>query len=106
MIDHELSFQHNDAHLEHFSQGKVLYRCQDHIFHQVLRNDKSQNRIHCFDIFGEYLRTLNVNILDSYAEQLVLYNHPIGNFQLIKKYLNELKRNPYKFIENLKMTLQ
>ena len=105
LIDHELGFQYTKAHIEHFHDDKIMNKYHDHIFYARLKKGAEGDKQYYFNEFGEYLRTLQVSKLDSYSNQLSEYNHPIGNFQLIKRYLNLLKNKPHKFEEILRNTL-
>jgi hypothetical protein len=106
LIDHELSCQITQGHIQYFNEGKVMYRdFSKHIFYERLKHEVSVDP-DCFESFGEYLRTLNVSVLDSYSDQLEEHRHPIGDYQLFKEYLRLLKRNHHQFIKNLKTTLQ
>ncbi|EAY26506.1 HipA family kinase [Microscilla marina] len=103
LIDHELGFQYTEAHIEHFRAKKLMNRYGDHIFYPMLNQGSIQE--YYFTIFEEYLRYLPVNILDSYANQLLKYKHPIGNYQLIKRFLGIIKAQPSQFIDILRSTL-
>lgn len=106
LIDHELSCQITQGHIQYFNEGKVMYfDVSKHIFYERLKHDVSVNP-DCFESFGEYLRTLNVSVLDSYSDQLEEHHHPTGDYQLFKEYLLLLKRNHHQFIKNLKTTLK
>lgn len=103
LIDHDVGCQITEAHIYDFNNGKFLRTFSDHIFYKTLRNGK--DRANYFHEFGEYLRTLKLSVLDNYADQLIEYNHPIGQFQVLKRYLQVLKGGYYKFEENLRKTL-
>lgn len=103
LIDHELVFQHTKTHVEHFRAKKLMNRYNDHIFYQKLKQGSSPKDY--FTEFEEYLRYLPVNALDSYANQLLKYKHPLGNYQLTKKFLRIIKAQPSQFVEILRNTL-
>lgn len=106
LIDHELSLQYSQEHIVSFNQGILFHKHMDHIFYHLLKQGKNNDQKHYFNEFGEYLKVLNVNKLENYKNQLYELDHPIGYFQLIKKYLTLLKKDYNKFIQLLRNTLQ
>jgi len=105
LIDHELSFQYSEEHINSFHKGVIINKYFDHLFYNILKSEKDSIKKHYFNEFGYYLKDLKVEKLESYMNQLYRYNHPIGQYQLIKKYLNLLKQYSHKFEEILRNTL-
>ncbi|MCF8248194.1 MAG: hypothetical protein K9J37_23445 [Saprospiraceae bacterium] len=106
LIDHELIFpfaddpnnDHNVA-LNNFRQVQWKYPYENHLFHPYLKKMRGTNKQDVFETFHDYLRNLNVNLLDEPHDFLQENGHPTGNPVLIKNYLTEIKHNSTSFIQ-------
>jgi hypothetical protein len=104
LIDHELAFQidekSSDEVLNHWFIQDRFFR--DHVFFDYLKHSNKADRQEYFDTFEEYLRTLNVNMLNSYFEQLSGAGFSPKNHILIREYIEQMKRNSSIFAQILK----
>lgn len=100
LIDHELSFSVNNQTIEDLKNNYWTFNYKNHIFYQYLKKGIKQEKY--FETFEHYLIRLNVNVIDSYLEQLKSFKHPINKSSLIKSYLEYIKGNSSKFITLLK----
>jgi hypothetical protein len=98
LIDHELILPFADS----LGSDRILseigsdthkwsYKYEDHLFYNLLKNKKSKKSI--FDTFIDYLERLNPDKLDPIAKQLEAKDLSVGNFELLKRYLCEMKAN-------------
>ncbi|HEX8547297.1 MAG TPA: HipA family kinase [Cytophagaceae bacterium] len=102
LIDHELSFNVNKTVIDLFNDDKLLYDSKKHIFYDYL--SKKGRKDHYFSTFHEYLRNLNLGVLDPYIKQLASFDHPMGDMDTIAEYLHNIKSNSSKFISVLRKT--
>ena len=107
LIDHELGFEIDSntlAGLQHGKWDDSYYR--NHIFWNYLKKSKPAKRIEYFNTFAEYLRTLNVNRLTTYFQQLDNHGFSTEKHQLIRDYLIGVKQNSSIFINFLKLIIE
>lgn len=110
LVDHELSFELNGKTFEELYQEREKYwkfmnlsdseLKREHIFLRKLSAQNKKNPI-TFDTFREYLRTLNVDLLDEFASQLESLGNDSSDWLEIKPYLESVKQHPDKFIQIL-----
>jgi hypothetical protein len=113
LIDHEqiLPFANdpntdNDFVLKSFRQMQWKYPYENHLFYPYLKKMRSGTKQKVFETFDEYLRTLNLNLLDEPARFLQEKGHPIGSLGLVKKYLTEIKQNSTSFNQLLQTAVK
>lgn len=104
LIDHEQLFYFSDdvnafhnAVITDFKNDVWNYQAEKHLFYPSLKSLSSKAKIDIFDTFWHYLKDLNVNVLDETASFLTKHNISIGNYNLIKEYMIEIKSKPDKF---------
>ncbi len=103
LIDHEQAFMIDDDTITQFHSGQWDDRfSRYHICWNYLRHAKKATKKEYFNTFGEYLRTLNVNNLHPYFQQLGNQGFSRDRHLLIKKWLREAKQNSAKFVTLLK----
>jgi len=103
LIDHEQAFMIDDNIITDFHAGHWDKRfSQYHIFRNYLRNSRKATKKEYFNTFGEYLRTMNVNNLHPYFQQLSNQGFSTDRHLLIKKWLREAKQNSFKFVTLLR----
>lgn len=73
---------------------------REHLFLETLRERNKKNPV-TFDTFREYLRTLDVDLLDDLASQLDSTGNDSSDLLEIKPYLESVKQNPDQFIQIL-----
>jgi len=76
-----------------------------HIFFQYLRKASKSNKAHYFSEFSEYYRTLSLNALVPYFNQLHNEGFPNRKEEILQ-WLNQIKNNCVKFEGHLKASLQ
>lgn len=108
MIDHELSFNLNGKTFRELFQDWEKYWSfikaegkRRHLFFDFLQ-EKNKNSTVQFETFAEYLRTLRVDILDRYAQQLKSSDNDVNDYDSIKEYLINVKEEQKLFIQLLK----
>jgi hypothetical protein len=104
LIDHEQIFYFSDdvdafhnAVITDFKNDVWNYQAEKHLFYPSLKNLLPRAKKDIFDTFWHYLKDLNVNVLDETASFLTDHNISIGNYDLIKEYMIEIKAKPDKF---------
>lgn len=106
LIDHELSLSTiTDIFIENFLKGQWSYNSERHIFLPYLKTQTFQSKQNCFNTFFEYLRRLDVNILDAYLDQLDSEGYDTENHIWIKRHLIAIKQNSDKFVNLLKQKI-
>ncbi len=110
LIDHELSLQlHGKTFDEMYQDREKHWKFmnlddpdlrREHIFLETLRERNKKNPV-TFDTFREYLRILDVDLLDEYAAQLDSTGNDSNDLLEIKPYLESVKQNPDQFIQIL-----
>jgi hypothetical protein len=103
LIDHELGFEIEPNTIDEFRNfqwNPAFY--QYHLAYRFIKNSWKETKIHYFDEFGECLKYLNVNKLDSYFKQLVNYGFSPAKHSVIRDYLTEIKANSSNFVNMLK----
>lgn len=104
LIDHELTLNfidsENDASLnkilEVFNANSWPNFHQKHIFYSSLKNYKGSKK-NLFDTFEQLLRTLNINKIIEYIQELDGHQVKTGNSNLLIDYLRYLKQNSNHF---------
>mgnify|MGYP001359270584 CR=1 FL=1 len=110
LIDHELSlhldgktfdelFEEREKHWKFMNLEDPELR-REHLFLAKLKERNKKNPV-TFDTFREYLRTLDVDLLDEYATQLESNGNDSSDLAFIKPYIESVKLNPDKFIQIL-----
>lgn len=104
LIDHEQIFYFSDdvnashnAVITDFKNDVWKYQAEKHLFYPSLKNLSPKAKNDIFGTFWYYLKDLNVNVLDETASFLKDNNISIGNYDLIKEYMVEIKSKPDKF---------
>jgi len=98
LIDHELGFEAIPNAVSELMNWRWDTRfCQNHIFYPYLKHSFQKHKEEYFTVFEEYLRSLNVNILDSYFRQLVASGFSDKNHDSIREYLAQMKLNSSNF---------
>jgi hypothetical protein len=103
LIDHELGFEITDkslSELENWQWKGRFFRY--HIFFDYLKYTPHAVKKDYFNEFEEYLRHLNVDLLDPYFDQLAQYGYSKKNQAVIMSYPEEMKRNSTKFVSLLR----
>lgn len=104
LIDHELGFEiTKNTSVEIFQQ--IIPSYQYHVFYRYLKLSKSITKIDYFNEFEEYLRTLNVNVLNSYFKQLVDIGFSDKKRLIIENYLLEMKLNLSNFVKLMRAVI-
>lgn len=110
LIDHELSFATvwmDKPFLEMLKEKEKYWKfveiddTHQHLFLTVLRERNKINPVE-YDTFREYLYNLDVDLLDGYKEQLDELGSDYEEYEYIKTYLVEVRRNADTFINLLK----
>ena len=101
LIDHEYSLAVTQNILDEFDNGKWVYEFANHIFYHYLLLQKDKSGY--FEHFENKLTTFNPDFLDSYEVQLQKHQFkpPYNDYQLLKSYLNQIKRKSKTFIKLL-----
>jgi hypothetical protein len=73
-----------------------------HIFYDFLKNEDRDTTKRRFETFQEYLRTLNINSLQPYFNQLAEFGHSIEKQNIISDYLTSMKSNCVRFVERMR----
>ncbi len=105
LIDHEYTLNINhitDIDWNDFSiENKFTHH---HLLYTYLKRSKKNNKQYFFDEFQEYIKTMNINQLNSYFKQLS--NEGFTTQQkYINNWLTELKQNSTTFVNSLKASL-
>jgi hypothetical protein len=103
LIDHELGFEIDQQAIADFKAGQwdekfYLY----HIFLNYLKKSRLATKRDYFGAFTEYLRTLNVNIIQPYLQQLGNHGYDQSRHTMIRDYLREIRQNSPNFDALLK----
>lgn len=107
VIDHEFAFSMNNSDkIESINSLQPLTRYQWHIFYNYLKKSQSLTKDSLFNSFFENLRLLNINCLNTYAEQLIEHQQPVGEYQRLHNYLRFVKLNPEKFVRLLQSLIR
>ena len=108
LIDHELGFEELSLDIIDGIKQYKLDRgfCAYHIFYTFLKQSPIRIKKEYFNEFEEYLRRLDVNILNPYFRQLSDVGFSTKNHSLITAYLTGMKQNSVRFAENLKLVIQ
>lgn len=69
LIDHEMALEFEEARFEFDKTLEMDHRYKYHLFYNHLKKTR-KNKAHLFDEFEEYLRRLNIGILNPYFQQL------------------------------------
>lgn len=107
LIDHELGFEIDDDTLNEFKIGdwnNSFFKY--HLFYRYLKNSRKKSKNEYFETFGEHLKRLNINILNTYFSQLIKYGYSRARHKMIKDYLKEMKTNSGNFVLLLRSFIQ
>lgn len=103
LIDHELGFEIDNNTIADFHNGQWDDRFYKyHIFWNYLKKSRNATKKEYFNTFAEYLRTLNVNRLNPYFQQLSSQGFSSDRHQIIKNWLADAKHNSTNFVTLLK----
>ncbi|MCG8319512.1 MAG: hypothetical protein MI921_08435 [Cytophagales bacterium] len=102
LIDHELGFSSKQKNFSNLDEWNPSERNKWHIFYNYLKRSRVKTKKKYFQTFVEYLRVLNITILDTYAAQLLDNDLQINNYNSIIKFLGQVKSNPTRFVNLLK----
>lgn len=104
LIDHEWGFQIDEKCggeiIDNWFLPDKFFRY--HVFFDYLKHSNKADRQGYFNTFEEYLRTLNINKLNPYFNQLVQLGFSSKNHNLIKSYIEKMKLNSSIFVKILK----
>jgi hypothetical protein len=100
LIDHELALEKLDLAIAEISNISSPLNWSYHIFYNHLKDSIKENKKLYFEEFMEYLRYMNVNVVDSYFMQLDRFGYNCRTKE-IKNYLNYAKNNSGKFVKIL-----
>jgi len=106
LIDHELAFLEQDILDIDIKDLQLADKyTKHHLFFQYLKRTKRKTRQNFFNDFQQYLRMLNINMLNPYFTQLrhegfIDYSAPILNW------VSNVKQNSTIFVDKLKGSLQ
>lgn len=107
LIDHELAFDfppnNRDIKLDIYNWENKFW--EFHIFHKYLKVSWPKFKLEYFSEFEEYLKRLNVNKLEAYFTQLLQEGFKNVNHDLIRIYLNNMKKKSINFVTLLKQTI-
>jgi hypothetical protein len=106
LIDHELSLPINHQTLREFDSENWTYNFKNHIFYKYLKSAKAERKVEHFETFQELLRFINLDKLTSSRNQLLDYDHPVGDFDILLEYLYTIRNNSSKFVSILRNQLQ
>lgn len=106
LIDHEYALHQNrisGINWNNFEIDRVF--THHHLLYPYLKKSIKSKKQYYFDEFQEYLRTLNINQLNTFFTQL---SHEGFNTQSINinSWLNQLKQNSTTFVNSLKSSLE
>lgn len=108
LIDHEQLFYFSDdvnasdnPVIADFKNNIWNYQAERHLFYPLLKSLSPRAKKDIFGTFWYYLKNLDANILDETAFFLSQHQISIGNFDLIKEYIYEIKSKPDKFCDLL-----
>jgi hypothetical protein len=74
LIDHELALQNRDINVNDVNILEIEQKfTHGHIFYPYLKSTKKSEKLHLFDEFELYLRTLKFKCLDSYYNPSVYH---------------------------------
>jgi hypothetical protein len=103
LIDHELGFEITAETAKELSdwQWKDRY-FRYHIFYEYLKRGTPSQKKAYFEEFEEYLRLLNIKLLNPYFEQLADAGFSQNKHGVVINYLAEMKRKSANFVNLLK----
>ncbi|MEJ0105199.1 MAG: HipA family kinase [Bacteroidota bacterium] len=103
LIDHEMAFDMRgnvQNELETWEWPERFWK--PHIFHGYLKRSWSSFKQEYFNEFEEYLKLLNVQVLNPYFMQLSANGFSSANHDPVINYLSAMKKNSNKFVNVLK----
>lgn len=104
LIDHEKAFQKIDDMYSDIQNNNFSNILTNHVLYSILSNSRMKKEL--FYEFNEYLRALNVDILDSYYDQLCKYDIVYTNYDKLISYIRDLKNKGTWFTNILTNSLQ
>ena len=103
LIDHEKTFPFNeDESVARIMNGQWQYDHRKHIFFEYLKNARANAKLNFFSEFFSYLSNIDFDVLDGYVDRMNELGLPTENFEVIKEYLQLVKRNRTSFVQNLR----
>ncbi|MFC0185601.1 hypothetical protein SAMN04515674_103378 [Pseudarcicella hirudinis] len=105
LIDHEFCLSTNHG-FESWESPLWTFPYHNHVFYPFLSGHNRQTIEGFFADFEELLKRLNVNVLDSYVEQIEKENFASPDIEILQKYLWNAKQNSHTFVNHLKGILQ
>lgn len=106
LIDHELGFEMDNNTLNNYLNGQwEEHFYTSHIFYNYLKKSRKATKAEYFEEFREHLRTLNVNKLNSYFQQLRREGFGTALQPILNAYLLEMKQNSATFVNLLKLVI-
>lgn len=99
IFDHERAFKHIGKLLSEIKHNQFSEILPQHVLHKYLRSRKNKNEL--FATFYEYLRVLNIDILDSYNNELKEHGLDSNEIIELKSYLYALKQKADWFVKVL-----
>jgi len=103
IFDHERAFK-NIKKLESELAGNTFSETlTNHVLKKYLHNKKDKSRL--FDTFHNYLRILNVNVLDDYNNELRKHNLHSSELIHLKSYLYTVKQKADWFVKLLEHSI-
>lgn len=106
LIDHELALQNRDININDVNILEIEQKfTHDHIFYSYLKSTKKSEKLHLFDEFELYLRTLKINCLEPYYSQLNAEGFAINRTEVLN-WLYLIQQNTVRFVNNLKISIQ
>lgn len=103
LIDHELGFEITtdlEMELDTWQWQERYYKY--HIFYNYLKGYSQNEKKQSFHEFDEYLKVLNIRVLDSYLNQLTDLGYSMTNHAPLKAYLSAIKQKRTNFVNMLK----
>lgn len=103
IFDHERAFK-NIEKLVKDVEGNTFYDAlSSHVLWKYLLHKK--DKAHLFDTFHDYLRNLNINILDAYNDDLKKYGLQSSELNHLKSYLYAVKQKAEWFVKVLEHSI-
>lgn len=99
IFDHERAFKHITRLAQEIERNQFSEILPKHVLHKYLSRKKNKDEL--FDTFHEYLRNLNVDLLDGYNNLLMEHDLQSNDIIQLKSYLYALKQKASWFVSIL-----